>query len=144
MFFSPKLTLQEFTMQKSRKVYGSCLKPLLLILFIKMSRNYLLFINCIQVQELARPQFSLLVSECGKNLVIFNVDHSSSTHTDNRKNDVLVFGEGSTDELDDIEIKLQDKYFVNTSESRKKICFSLKYHASYIFLYDHGLCLGKI
>lgn len=109
-----------------------------------MSRNYLLFINWIQVQELARPQVSLLVSECGKNLVIFNVGHSSSTHTDNRKNDVLVFGEGSTDELDDIEIKLKDKYFVNTSESKKKICFSLKYHASYIFLYDHGLCLGKI
>ena len=98
-----------------------------------MSRNYLLFINWIQVQELARPQVSLLVSECGKYLVIFNVGHSSSTHTDNRKNDVLVFGEGSTDELDDIEIKLKGKYFVNTSESRKKICFSLKYHASYIF-----------
>ena len=51
--------------------------------------------------------------------------HSLSIHTDNRKNDFLVLGEGSTDELDDITIKLKDKHPANISESRNKICFSL-------------------
>ena len=38
--------------------------------------------------------------KCTKSVVIFGVDNSSSTHTENRKKDLLVFGEGSTDVLD--------------------------------------------
>ena len=49
-------------------------------------------------------QSSLSKGECGKNVVIFGVDNSSSTHVDDRKKDIIILGEGSTDELDDIAI----------------------------------------
>ena len=31
-----------------------------------------------------------------RNFLIFGVDNSSSSHTDNRKNDILILGEGDT------------------------------------------------
>ena len=39
-----------------------------------------------------------------KNVIIFNVDNSSSTHTASRKKDILVFGKGLTQGLDDTTI----------------------------------------
>ena len=54
-------------------------------------------------------QSSLSKGECGKNVVIFGVDNSSSTHVDDRKKDIIIFGEGSTDELDDTAITTEAK-----------------------------------
>ena len=36
-----------------------------------------------------------------RNVVIFDVDDSSSSHTDNRKNNFLVIGEGPTQGIND-------------------------------------------
>ena len=36
----------------------------------------------------------------GKNVIIFGVENSSSMHTDNRKKDILVLDEGSSQGLD--------------------------------------------
>ena len=41
-----------------------------------------------------RSQFSLLIGEWGKSVVIFGVDNCSSRHNDKRKKDILVLGEG--------------------------------------------------
>ena len=37
----------------------------------------------------------------GQNVIIVVVDMSSSVHVDNNKKDILLFGEGSTEGLDD-------------------------------------------
>ena len=37
-----------------------------------------------------------------RNVVIFGVDNSLSSHTDNQKNNFLVLGEGPTDGINDI------------------------------------------
>ena len=48
-------------------------------------------------------------------------------HTDNRKKDILVLGEGTTDGLDITAATLKDKYSVNITTSRKKICLKNVY-----------------
>ena len=45
----------------------------------------------------------------GKNVSIFGVENSSSTQTDNRKKDILVIGEGTTQVLDNTTITAKAK-----------------------------------
>ena len=71
-----------------------------------------------------RSQISLPIGEWGKN-IIFGVDNSSSKHLDNRIEDILVLGDGSTDAFDDTTTTSEAKYFVNITKSRKKNCLSL-------------------
>ena len=40
-------------------------------------------------------------NDFARNVVIFSVDNSSSSHTDNRKNNFLVLGEGPTQGIND-------------------------------------------
>ena len=54
----------------------------------------------------SRSQFSLLGGEWGKNVVAFGVNNTLSVHPDIRKKDILDFGEGPTDVLDDTTIKI--------------------------------------
>ena len=83
----------------------------------------------------ARSQFSLSIDEWGKNVVIFGVENSSPRHT-NRKNDILVLGEGPKDGLNDTAITVEAKYSGNITKSRKKVCLSLYYNATNKFLYN--------
>ena len=53
-------------------------------------------------------------------LKIFGEGNWSSTHTDNRKKDVLILGEGTTQELNNTTTKSETKYFINITASRKK------------------------
>ena len=46
-------------------------------------------------------------------------------HADNRKKDILVLGEGTTDGLDITAATVKDKYSVNITTSRKKICLKM-------------------
>ena len=41
----------------------------------------------------------------GKNVIFFGADMSSSMHIDNRKKDILILDEGSTQGLDDTTLK---------------------------------------
>ena len=43
----------------------------------------------------------LMGNEFAKNVVIFGADMSLSVHVDNKKKDILILGEGSTQRLDD-------------------------------------------
>ena len=55
--------------------------------------------------------FSYLGFDWGNNVAIFGLGNSSSAHIVNEKKDILVFGEGPTQELDDTTVKA--KYSVN-------------------------------
>ena len=53
------------------------------------------------------------------NVVIFGVDNSSSSHTDNRKNIFLVLGEGSTQGINDGTGVAEKKISFNFSKANK-------------------------
>ena len=55
------------------------------------------------------------------------ISYFLSVHADNRKKDILVLGEGTTDGLDITAATLKDKYSVNITTSRKKICLKNVY-----------------
>ena len=71
----------------------------------------------------------------GKNVVIFGVDNSSLVLVDNKKNDILVLGEGATQEFDGITITTEVKYCINFSRSNRKLCLSLNYSGINSFLF---------
>ena len=83
----------------------------------------------------SRSLFSYPGFDRGKNVVIFGVDISSTVHIDNKKKDILVFGEGATQGLDDTTITTEAKYSINFSRSRIKFCLSFHYYGSNSFLF---------
>ena len=64
----------------------------------------------------------ILVSDFdfGKNTIIFLcVDNSYLRHTDNRKKDILVLGEGSTQGLDDTTVAAEAKNYINLLRQKR-------------------------
>ena len=51
-----------------------------------------------------------------ENAIIFGVDNSSSTHTDNRKNYNSVFAEGPRQRLYDTTVISEAKYYINITK----------------------------
>ena len=47
---------------------------------------------------------------------------SSSVHISNKNKDILIFGEGPTQGLDDTTLTAEDKYPIYFKQSPKKIC----------------------
>ena len=86
----------------------------------------------------ACSQFSLANGEWGKNVVIFGADSSSAACADNKKQDILVFGEGPTERLDDTTTATETKLYITITKSnillilpnqkRKfvKVCITMK------------------
>ena len=73
----------------------------------------------------------------GKNIIVFGVANSSSTHTDYRKRDILVLGEGSTQGLDNVAIITEAKYFINFTKQKRNL--SSYSNGSNSFLYVNGV-----
>ena len=59
----------------------------------------------------------------GRNVIIFGVDMSSSTKTDNRKKDILIIGKGSTQGLKHT-LSAEKMYSINFSENYQTFCLS--------------------
>ena len=66
--------------------------------------------------------------EYARNVVIFVVDHSSSSHTDNRQNDFLVSVEGPTSGINDSTGTAEKKSSINFSKANTKFCLILHYN----------------
>ena len=60
---------------------------------------------------------------------------SSSVHIDNKKKDILIFGIGSTQKLDDTMLSKEAQYSIDFSRSNRKYCLSLHYNGSNSFLF---------
>ena len=73
-----------------------------------------------------------VANEFGRNVINFGVDTSSSVHVDNKKKNILIFGEGPTWRLDDTTLTAKKKYSINFTEFRKKFCLSLHYNGGNI------------
>ena len=65
--------------------------------------------------------------------VIFGVDNSFFELADNRRKDILVFGEGQADRLDGTTITAKLKHSINITKSWKEICLSLRYNRNSSF-----------
>ena len=74
----------------------------------------------------------------GKNVIIFEVDVSSSVHVDDKKKDILILGEGPTQGLDDTTRTVEKKYSINSTVTRKKFCLSLHYNRANSYLFVNG------
>ena len=58
---------------------------------------------------------------------------SSSVHIDNKNKDILILGEGPTQELDDTTLTAEAKYPINFTQPRKRFVLSLIYNGSKFF-----------
>ena len=108
-----------------------------------------------------KETFSFPTGGFGCNVIMFVVDMSSSVHADNRKKDILILGECSTQGLSGTKLAAEKKYSINFTESRKKFRISLHYNGAKSYLFVNGteiikfkakdsayiatpLCLGNI
>ena len=64
---------------------------------------------------------------------------SSSAHVDSKKKDILIFGKGSRQELDDATPTAEKKYLIDFTESRKKLCLSLQNNGVKSYLVVNGI-----
>ena len=53
-----------------------------------------------KVLDLKEKDFFLIGDEVGRNVIIFGVDMSSSSHIDNKKKNILILGKGPTQILE--------------------------------------------
>ena len=66
-------------------------------------------------------------NEFVRNAIIFGVDKSSSSHSDNSKNSFLVLGEGPTYAVNGNFGSQEKKLSINLTKTKKKLCLSLHY-----------------
>ena len=69
----------------------------------------------------SRPEFLLPDGSYGKNVIIFGVDMSSSIHVDNKRKDILTFGEKPTQRLDDTTLAAEANYPINLHNQEKDL-----------------------
>ena len=60
---------------------------------------------------------------------------SSSVHIDNINRDILILGEGTTQELDDTKLTAEAKYPINFTQLERKFILSFRYNRSNSFLF---------
>ena len=70
-----------------------------------------------------------------RNVVIFGVDNSSSSHTDNRKNNFLVLSEGQTQGINDNTSETEKIFSINFSKENTKFCLSFHHNGDERYLY---------
>ena len=71
-------------------------------------------------------------------MLIFGVDNSSSSHTDNLKNDFLILGEGSTFVINGNFGTSDKKFDISFRKAYTKFCLSLHYNADNSYLFVNG------
>ena len=70
----------------------------------------------------------------GKNITTFGTDRSSSVHIDNKNEDILILGEGTTQALNNTKLTAEVKYLIDFTESGKD-CVKSALNGSNSFLF---------
>ena len=75
-------------------------------------------------------------NDAARNVIIFGVDNSSSSHAGNRKNNFLVLGDGSTFGFNGSFVSPKKTFSINFSKASTNFCWSFHYNAdnSYLFV----------
>ena len=63
---------------------------------------------------------------------------NSSTHIDNKGNDILILGVGPTQGLGEHSLTAEKMYSINFTETKKKFCLSLHYNGANSYLFVNG------
>ena len=77
-------------------------------------------------------------NDFARNVIIFGVDNSSSSHSDNRKNNFLALGEGTTYGINGSFQSPQNKFSINFTKTNIKSSLRLYYNADNIYLFING------
>ena len=73
-----------------------------------------------------------------RNVIMFWVDNSSSSHTGNLKKDFLILGEGPNFRINGSFHASEKKIDINSTKAKTKFCFSLQYNVDNSYLYVNG------
>ena len=77
-------------------------------------------------------------NDFARNVIIFGVDNSSSSHSDNRKNNFLTLGEDPTYGINGSFGSTEKKFSINFAKTNTKFCLSLLYNADNSYLFSNG------
>ena len=69
----------------------------------------------------SRSEFFFTDGSFGKNAIIFGTDMSSSENVDNKRKDILILGEGSTQRLDDITLSAEENILLVLNNQEKDL-----------------------
>ena len=89
-----------------------------------------------------RGSFSIPGTGLGRSVILFGVDMSWSTKTDNRKKDILILGKGPTQGLEHT-LSKEKMYSINFTVTGKKFCLSLHYNGANSYLFVNGKEIHK-
>ena len=75
---------------------------------------------------------------CFRNVIIFGIDNSLSSDTDNHRNNSLVLGEGDTFGINGALSASKRKFSINFSKAETKFCLSWHYYSNNSCLFLRG------
>ena len=81
--------------------------------------------------------FSFHCTGLGRNVIVFGVDMSSSTKSDNKKKDNLILGKDSTQGLGHT-VSAEKMYSISFTEHNKHFWLSLCYNGASSYLFVNG------
>ena len=84
----------------------------------------------------------MIGDDVGRNVIIFGADMSSSSHTDNKKKDILILGKGPTQGLEHT-LATEKLYSNNFTKENTKFCLSLHYNEVNNYLFVNGTEIVK-
>ena len=77
-------------------------------------------------------------NDFARNLIIFGVDNSSSSHSDNHKNNILILDEGPTYVINGSFGSPEKKISINFTKANAKLYLSLHYNADNSYFFVNG------
>ena len=81
----------------------------------------------------------------GKNVIIFGVDMSASAHFDNKRKDIFIPCENSSEGLDDnTTLTAETKYSINFTQSNRRFLLSLHCNGSNSFLFVNATKIYQV
>ena len=90
-----------------------------------------------------KGKFSFGSRGFGRNCIIFGVDMSSSTHANNKTNNILVLGKDFEQGINGATIYTKKVYSINFTENNKKFGLSLHYNGANTYLFVNGREIHK-
>ena len=85
-----------------------------------------------------KGEFSFGSRRFGRNCIIFGADMGSSSHANNRKNNILVIGQDFVQEINGTTIYAEILYSINFTKNNKKFSLSLHYNGANSYLFVNG------
>ena len=79
----------------------------------------------------------------GKNCILFGADLSSSSHANNKKNNILVLGKDFAQGINGSAIYTEKLYSINFTEKNKTFCSRLHYNEANSYLFVNGTEIHK-